>query len=122
MLFQKLIHLLEYTYIMSIEIAQERFKSHLNTIVFTILALPPFVYGMYCIEAREAINTSVASGVVYDSSAVGTGLVYVGIAGLLFFGLALKDREAKPIFIFRAIGFIAAFCCILVGILYFGFA
>ena len=107
---------------MNIERAQERFKSHLNTIVFTILALPLFIYGMYCIEAREAINTSVAAGVVYDSSAVGTGLVYVGLAGLLFFGLALKNKETRPLFIFRAFGFCIATGCILVGILYFGFA
>jgi|GEM_PF-6325132 len=107
---------------MSIELAQERFKSHLNTIVFTVLALPLFVYGIYCIEAQQAINTSVAAGVAYDSSAVGTGLVYVGLAGLLFFGLALKDKEARPMFIFRACGFCIAIGCILVGILYFGFA
>ncbi|MBX2821636.1 MAG: hypothetical protein KTR29_18200 [Rhodothermaceae bacterium] len=106
---------------MSIERAQERFKNHLNTIVFTILALPLFIYGMYCIEAKKAISTSVAAGVVYGSSAVGTGLVYVGLAGLLFFGLALRDKEEKPIFIFRAFGFIIAVGCILVGILYFGF-
>ena len=106
---------------MNIESKQEGFKKTFNTIVFSILSIPVFIYGVYCILTQEAINTTVAAGVVYNSSAVGTGLVYIGLAGLLFFGLALKDQETKMMFIFRAFGVIAASACILIGILYFGF-
>ena len=108
---------------MNIEREQERFKERLNTILYTILASPLFIYGLFCMLTKKAINFGKVSGtgVVYDASAVGIGLVYIGVAGLLFFGAALKHQETRPFFMFRAFGVFAAAVCLLMGILYFGF-